>query len=170
MIDIYITFDRYERGEDFTIYHFCRNEEEAYQHCFEEDLANSVKFNRSYDFYTFRLQKVSLTRKEFRKFKKRLDTKPADFLERMRLRTMLEKIYNCEEYETEILFSANTRQMSDDVIEYYLGENPYPKDFPSFEEYETACNEYDNRFSEIANSDKLFAEILDKYIKEEYTK
>lgn len=168
MIDIYIAFDRFQYGEDFTVYYISDSREDALQHCFGEDFPNSIRLNYDKDFYTFRLQKVCITKKEYNAIQKQVAGQVCDRLYKMKFLTMLESFYNGEEYETEVLLSVNIREEYFKAIDFYTGDAPCLSDISSWQEYCTADSVYTEKISEIMQNQQLFAEVLKEYIKEKY--
>ena len=165
MITIYIAFDSFEYGEDFTLHRICKRREDALRYCLEEDLRNAIKLNHAKDFYIFRLQKVCVTKKEYATLKKQAMGLQCGHRERLQVFTMLEKFYNGECHETEVLLSINERDAYFKAIEFYIGANPRIEDFSSFEEFDFAETEYSERFRDIMSNDCLLSKALDAYIK-----
>ena len=78
---------------------------------------------------------------------------------------MLEKFYNREWYETEVLLSINERDEYFKAIEFYIGAKPHIENFSSFEDFDFAEAEYDEKFREIMSNDCLLEKALSAYIK-----
>ncbi len=168
MIDVYIAFDRYDRGEDFTVYNITRNRQEALKNYISRDLTNAIMYRYNCNGYFFRLQKVSMTRRKFRWFIKRLNHTPSDFRERMALRAMLEKIYHGDEYETEIIFHTECREEYFDALNETIKE-PDIFNFSSEEEYDIAHEEYEKKCEKFLHDSDFARETIEEYIKQKYT-
>lgn len=167
MVDAYIAFDRYDRGEDFTVYNITRNREEALKNYIERDLTNAIMYRFDSDGYFFRLQKVSMTKKDFKWLTKRLEHTPSDFRERMSLRTMLENIYQGDGYETEIIFHTECREEYFNILNETIVE-PDIFNFPSAEEYDIAHKEYEEKCEKFLHDRDFAREIVENRIKQKY--
>ena len=167
MVDVYIAFDRYDRGEDFTVYNITRSREEALKNYIERDLTNAIMYRFSGDGYFFRLQKVSMTKRDFKWLTKRLEHTPSDFRERMSLRTMLENIYHGDGYKTEIIFHTECREEYFNALNECIIE-PDIFNFPSEEEFDVAHKAYEKKCEKFLHDYEFAKEIVDEYIKQKY--
>lgn len=61
---VYITYDRYERNEWFSIYHVSTDKRESIKHCKEEDLIDFISYGPD-DCHSFQLQEVEMTEREY---------------------------------------------------------------------------------------------------------
>ena len=64
---VYITYDRYERDEWFSIYHISTSKTESIKHCREQDLFDFISYGPD-DCHSFQLQVVEMTKEEFKQF------------------------------------------------------------------------------------------------------
>jgi hypothetical protein len=61
---VYITYDRYERDEWYSIYHVTTDRDEAIKHCKEEDLVKFISYGPD-DCHSFQLQEVEMTEEQY---------------------------------------------------------------------------------------------------------
>lgn len=167
MITIYIAFDRYERGEDFTIYNVTKNRQEALKNYIERDLTNAIMYRYDSDGYYFRLQKVSMPFKEFCWLNKKLKTPSKDFSERVKIRSMLEKIYHGDGYNTEIIFHTECREEYFNALNEVFVE-PDIFNFSSEEEFNVAHEAYEKKCEKFLHDYEFAKEIVDEYINQKY--
>ena len=157
-MNVYITFDRYEKDEWYSVYHVEKNREKAINHCKEVDLVDFISYGPD-DCHSFQLVKVVMTRDEYHTFLSLVEN-PNESKE---LDSILYDIYHeTGRYDVEEIIQTDGCTDCFDVIKYYANS----------EEFDCDSNDEDER-NDIAQErlladDELFEKNLREYININY--
>lgn len=162
MIDVFITYDRYEHNEWFYVYRICLDEGEAYNSCIETDLPDFISYGPD-DCHSFQLQKVSMTKKDYNKLKKLIAADENGECACKEFDEIMKKIYEGD-YETETILQTDGQSDFFEVLHEYCGEEPERDDYDDDESYEEAYAEYENNRDELISDDEKFTEALKNHI------
>lgn len=161
MMDVYITYDRYEHNEWFNVYYLGTNYDKAYKHCIEEDLPSFIEYGPD-DCHSFQLQKIVISQYMYNKLRKWVKADKLDAEEQKKFDEFMEKVYDNYFDSESILFTDGCSDYHA-IIEYYCGEEPDCDDYDE-EEYEQALAAYEEKVDEIRSNNELFGKILREYV------
>lgn len=166
---VYITYDRYERDEWYSIYHIGLDRDESIRHCKEEDLPSFIEYGPD-DCHSFQLQEVKMTKKEYDQFMKwyNEDQSLEDWGdESSDLYKKMFEICNrigCVEDENEILISTDGCSDFYEIVRYY---GVFYKD-KDIEDFDVDSDDFDDYREELYSDDDLFVKVLKEYINDTY--
>lgn len=149
-MNVYITYDRYEHDEWYSVYHIDTNKQKAIKHFLELDLVDFISYGPD-DCHAFQLQKVIMSKKEYDKLCKLANS----LHEEDELKEMLINIFDEREYEVETIFSTDGCTDVWEMLDYYCDKLGVDK------------NDEDAKYEvqkKLWNDDNLFEEILKEYI------
>lgn len=149
---IYITYDRYEHNEWFSIYNIQTDEQKAIEN-FGNALLDFLCYGPD-DCHTFLLQKIDLPNS---KYKKLLKLSKESGSER-EFNDLMTEIY--EDNESNWIFCTDGCSDVYDIVNYYVSQKGLDPDSDS-EEVEMAKEE-------IYNDDELFTKMAKQYIEQNY--
>ena len=162
-MNVYITYDRYEHDEWYSVYHIETNKARAIKHFKEVDLIDFLAYGPD-DCHSFQLQKVVLTKKEYLEL---IDLVENDARTEEELKDFLINIYDERDYEVETLMSTDGCSDVWDIVKYYAESYTFKQN----------CENYDNcdedellniAQEQLFSNDELFAQIAKEYIKYNY--
>jgi hypothetical protein len=163
---VYITYDRYEHNEWFSVYHISLDKEESIKHCKEVDLVNFLSYGPD-DCHSFQLQEVEMTQEQYEQLLKwnKDDTqslesygdKSSDYY------NFMYDLYNGQ-YETDTIISTDGCSDFYEIITYYgvfyKGED--------VEDFNYDSDNFDDYQEELCNDEDLFEKVLKEYINDTY--
>lgn len=117
-MNVYITYDRYEHNEWFSIYHIDTNKQRAIKHCKEIDLLDFISYGPD-DCHSFQLQKVFMTKAEYKRFCELVENK--GYSEHGELHDIMVDIFeqiSCWNYDN-ILISSDGCSDAYEILKYY---------------------------------------------------
>lgn len=158
---VYITYDRYERDEWYSISHIETNKKRAIKHFLEEDLPDFISYGPD-DCHSFQLQRVQMTKEEYLKLC-HINEEGTD----EDVKEFLMPIYNGNDYDDEIIFSTDGCSDLYEMMEYY--RDNYLLHDPNVIELNLDDDELDSlAYENLYNDEELFEAVLKEYIKKYY--
>ena len=161
---VYITYDRYERDEWYSIYNISLDREESIKHCKEVDLPSFLEYGPD-DCHSFQLQEVEMTREEYDQFMKwyNEDQSLENYGDRSSdLFKKMVEIYDRPMGNRDPQLIINTDGCSDfyDLLRYYgQMKGIDPEDFDDLE---------DDLQMELCDDEELYKKVLRQYINDTY--
>lgn len=152
-LDVYITYDRYEHDEWYSVYHIDTNGDSAYQHFIETDLPDFLCYGPD-DCHAFVLQRVPMSSKEYR----HLCYLNSDKGDQRELEDILQTFYH-EEREVETLLFTDGCSDYFDIVRYYCEQQGYDSED---EDINSRVQE------ELFGDDELFKKVVKEYVKDNY--
>lgn len=162
MMDVYITYDRYEHNEWFYVYHIDRDYDSAYKSLIEEDLPSFISYGPD-DCHCFQMVKVSLSKNRYYQLRKWVNAENLDKEEQDKFDDFMIKVYN-NYFDCESISSTDGQSDFFEIIDEYCGAEPSEDDYDTEEEYEDALAEYENKKDELLADDEKFSEALRNHI------
>ncbi len=149
-MNIYITYDRYERDEWYSVYHIETNKQRAIQHFLETDLIDFLTYGPD-DCHSFQLQKVVMTREEYKKLCKLIEAADKEG----ELREFLIGVYSETEFEVETIFCTDGCSDNMEAVNYYCDKLGIDEDDDDARA---------EMWEKIGNDEALWLNILKEYI------
>lgn len=158
-MNVYITYDRYENDEWYSIEHIETNKQRAIKHFKEVDLPDFLAYGPD-DCHSFQLQRVEMTKKQYDTFMKWIEegqslenygTKSSELFE------FMVDLFDGTGVvgDTSVLFSTDGCSDNFELIEFYCQHLGIDAD------------DYDARYEieeKLFNDEELYTEILKQYI------
>lgn len=158
---VYITYDRYERDEWYSISHIETNKKRALKHFLDEDLPDFISYGPD-DCHSFQLQKVWLSKDEYLKLC-HINEEGSD----EDVKEFLMPIYNEDGYDVETIASTDGCSDLYEMMEYY--RDNYLLHDPNVIELNLDDDELDSlAYENLYNDEELFEAVLKEYIKKYY--
>ena len=152
-MNVYITYDRYERDEWYSLYGVETNKRRAIKKFLEEYLPDFLDYGPD-DCHSFQLQKVILTAREYKELLY-LDEHGSD----EDIKEFLMPIFDENDFEVETLFATDGCTDNWEIFKLYC------EGIGVSEDDGDAYNEAQEKFF---NDDTLYTEYMKKYIKMYY--
>ena len=155
-MNVYITYDRYERNEWLSVYHIEKNRERAIKHFKEEDLIDFLSYGPD-DCHTFQLQRVVLSSEQYKRLLFLVENDGAEHPEYGKeLEELLIRFYEeDEEFEPLTLYSTDGCSDNWELVEFYCEmENLDPED----DDHKEMAQEI------LFNDDEIYTRVLKEYI------
>ena len=160
---VYITYDRYERDEWYSIYNISLDREESIRHCKEVDLPSFLEYGPD-DCHSFQLQEVEMAQEEYDLFMKwysedqsleNYGDRSSDLFKKM------VEFYDQTGYnDPNVLISTDGCSDFYDILKYYgQMKGIDPEDFDDLE---------DDLQYELCSDDELYGKVLRQYINDTY--
>ena len=162
MMDVYLTYDRYEHNEWFYVYHIDTNYDSAYKSLIEEDLFSFISYGPD-DCHSFQMVKISVSRSTYYKLRKWVNADELDGEEQDKFDKFMTKVYQ-NYFDCESLVFTDGQSDFFEIVQKVCGEEPIEEDYDSEEEYEKALTEYENLKDELYSVDEKFKEALRSHI------
>lgn len=155
-MNVYITYDRYEHNEWFSVYHIETNKARAIKHCKEIDLPDFISYGPD-DCHSFQLQKVSMTKAEYKRLCELVDST----YESRELDEIMEGIFEqCDWHgEGNCIIASDGCSDNVELIEYYCIKQGIEAD--DDDAIEAAQDE-------LSTNEELYKAILREYITATY--
>ena len=160
---VYITYDRYERDEWYSIYHIGLDRDESIRHCKEEDLPKFLEYGPD-DCHSYQLQVVNMTKKQYEQLLEWMKDEnqtlenygdeSSDFFKFMC------EVYDQMTYDDYLVYTDGCSDFYDILKFYGRLKGITPEDF---EDYEDDLTE---EFCEL--DDDLRLDIIRRYIHDMY--
>ena len=148
---VFITYDRYEHDEWYSVYHIDTDEQSAIEHFIEKDLPSFLSYGPD-DCHSFVLQEVNMTKKKFELLCKLNETSNKE----NELKEMLMEIYDSGEG---VLYFTDGCSDIQEIIRLYCEDNFIdPED----------CDTYNNACEMLFNNEECWNEYMNKYIENTY--
>lgn len=149
-MNVYITYDRYEHDEWYSIYHIETNKKRAIKHFKEIDLVDFISYGPD-DCHSFQLQKVVMTPKQYKELLilSKNDTSQSKLVE------FMIGIFDETDYKVETISCTDGCSDVWDVVKYYCEQNG---DDPDDDDVLYEAQEI------LFENDELFTKILKEYI------
>lgn len=161
---VYITYDRYERDEWFSIYHISTSKPDSVKHCKEHDLFDFISYGPD-DCHSFQLQEVVMTKKQYDQFMKwytdgqSLENYGSESSELFNFMVELFDQTGVVGSRSRVLVSTDGCSDNYEVVHYYgssKGLDTYDDDI--FYEVQ----------EELSDDEKLYEKVLKDYINHNY--
>lgn len=149
-MNVYITYDRYEKDEWYSLYGVETNKRRAIKKFLEEYLPDFLDYGPD-DCHSFQLQKVILTAKEYKKLLY-LNEHGSD----EEIKEFLMPIFDEDDFEVETLFATDGCTDNWEIFKLYCEEIGVSEDDE---------DTYDKAQEKFFNDDALYTEYMKKYIK-----
>ena len=162
MVDVYITYDRYEHNEWFYVYNIDMDKDDAYNHCIKTDLPDFIGYGPD-DCHSFQLQRVSMTKKDLNKLKKFIKSDENGEGACREFEDMMTKIFEGD-YETELILSTDGQSDFFEIMKEYCGPEPEYDDFEDENDYHNAYAEYQNKQDELMANEEEFLKAIKEHI------
>ena len=166
-MNVYITFDRYERNEWFYVYRIETNKQRAIKHFKETDLLSFLEYGPD-DCHSFQLMKVVMSKKDYERLCYMVENEGNDEINcDKELEKMLISIYEENENDRfscyEILYSTDGCSDNVEIIDFYMVNYDY-----DIRDGEDEDSVRDRITDMIYNDSELYNNIMREYIKENY--
>lgn len=158
-MNVYITYDRYERDEWYSVYHIETNKQRAIKHFLEVDLLDFVTYGPD-DCHSFQLQKVLMPRKDYLKLCKMVEDD--SYSEHGELKDMMMNIYNESSeagYEVENIFFTDGCSDNVEIVKYYCVKNGMDPE---------NSEDFDKAQELLCNNEELYTRVARGYIDANY--
>ncbi len=158
-MNVYITYDRYERDEWYSVYHIDTNKKRAIKHFREVDLPNFVEYGPD-DCHSFQLQKVVMPRRDYLKLCKMVEDD--SYAEQGELKKMLISIFDESPeagYEVENIFFTDGCSDNMEIIKYYCEKNEMDPEND---------DDFDKVGKLLSDDEDLYMKTAKRYIAENY--
>lgn len=129
MKDVYITYDRYEHDEWYSVYHLGVNYDKAIQDFREVSLPSFINYGPD-DCHSFQLQRVVMSDYKYRKLRALVNAADKED----ELREFLMEIYDGDEYEVETIFFTDGCSDAWEIVRLYCDENGLDYENPDEQE------------------------------------
>ena len=154
-MNVYITYDRYEHNEWFSVYNIETDKQRAIKHFKEEDLPSFLEYGPD-DCHCFQLQRVKMTKEEYRHLCELVDSgeDSEEFNE------LFTSIFNCDFTEdTDIILFTDGCSDYMEITNYYCLMNNL--DYTDDEVLDMVNDK-------LQNNEDLFNVYMRKYINATY--
>lgn len=158
-MNVYVTYDRYENDEWFSVYNIETNKQRAIRHFKEIDLPDFISYGPD-DCHSFQLQVVEMTKQEYLRFCKLNNENDEPYnLSAEFEQIMIDVFKECNWQNDNVLLCTDGCSDSIEIINYYCMINNLDKN-----NYEVTDN-----VAKILYEDKeLYQKILKDYINAYY--
>lgn len=153
MKDVYITYDRYEHDEWYSVYHIGVNYDKAVRDFREHSLPDFIAYGPD-DCHSFQLQRVEMSDYKYRKLRALVNA--SDKTEE--LREFMMDLYHETEYEVETIFFTDGCSDAWEIVRLYCEENGL--DYDNGEEQEAA--------REALEDEETWNEYVQLYVSSNY--
>lgn len=165
---VYITYDRYERNEWFSVSRIETNKARAMKSFVNEDLPDFIGYGPD-DCHSFQLQRVWMSGKDHKKLCWLIENEGhLNKEQEEELKEILIAIYDEDDtddrfYDFETIYSTDGCSDNVELIDFYMANYDY-EILDGEDEYDTR-----DRISNLVyNNEELYNEVLKKYIKANY--
>lgn len=152
-MNVYITYDRYEHDEWYSIYNIETNKQKAIKHFKEVDLVDFLSSGPD-DCHSFQLQKVIMSKRQYLKLLHLFEEGTEHNITKFMI-----PIFDETEYEVETIFFTDGCSDNISIVEYYCDCLGVDKD--DEDEKDAVCER-------IQEDDNLYNKYLKEYIKFNY--
>ena len=152
-MDVFITYDRYEHNEWYSIYNIDTDFEKAFTHCLNDDLVNFISYGPD-DCHCFVFEKVVMTKKQYKELC-RLDKEGSE----AEITKFMIPIFEGDNFEKETFLFTDGCSDICEVIDLYCQQCGIDADDDEAIEEATA---------RLFNDDELFLSVLKEYIRITY--
>lgn len=161
ILNVYITYDRYEHDEWYSVYSIETNKRRAIKQC-KKDLFDFISYGPD-DCHSFQLQRVQMTKEEHKRLCELVNKKDYvefDKGEEGELKKILMDIFDkCNWGDEDVIIFTDGCSDNVDLIEFYCARHGIsPDDEDAIDEVENLLN----------NDTDLYEETLRKYISATY--
>lgn len=168
MIETFITYDRYEHDEWFSLYYIGTDRDAAEQEFIEQHLPGFIAYGPD-DCHSFQLVSVLLPQKILKKLCHFMaESENLSREEQKEFDKIMMEIHHCEKYEVDVIYSTDGQSDFFEIINHYCGSEPNFDDFDTEEEYDEAYEEYEAKKEKLLSDDELFEKITKEYILRNY--
>lgn len=158
-MNVYITFDRYERDEWYSVYHIETNMMRAIKHFKTVDLIDFLSYGPD-DCHSFQLMKLVMPKKEYKRLCWLVDNEGSLSQEdKDELRDLLISIYDESIYDAEVLLFTDGCSDNCELIDFYIDTYGI-----EMEDGEDKYDRHSRVANKIYNDEDLYLEVLKKYI------